>query len=332
MKNKRRWLLKALVMLPILFLVVAVSTAAVFAAADTYPSKPVKIVVPIVPGSSPDSVARLMAAKLTERLGKQVIVENHGGAGGVIGAEMVSKSAPDGYTIMIIAAFYPINAAIYNLPFDPVKSFTPIAKLGSGPSFLVAHPSLPANSIKELIAYAKAKPGQLIWATSGVGSNQHLAAELFKLKTGTDIKIVNFKGGGPAMTDVLGGHSQVATGTLSQMLPQIKSGKLKAIANCALKRSDILPDVPTASESGLPGYEVMGWWGFLAPAGTPAPVITRLNTEIKAILTSAEVKKLFQADGSEVDYDGPAEFGAYVKAEIDKWQRVVKEGNIKVEQ
>ncbi len=331
MNNRNPWLGKAWVMLAALSLVLAVSAASVLAAADVYPSKPVRLIVPIPPGSSPDSVGRLIATKLSERLGKQVIVENHGGAGGVLGSEMVAKATPDGYTLLLIAAFYPINSAVYKLPFDPVKSFTPIAKLGSGPSLLVVHPGLPAKSVKEFIQLAKQKPGQLIWATSGVGSNQHLAAELFKSKTGTDFKIVQFKGGGQALIDVLGGHSHVATGTLSVLLPHVKSGKLRALGTCGLKRSDILPDVPTVTESGVPGYEVMGWWGILAPAGTPTSILDRLNKELKSILTSDELKKLFQAEGSEADYLGPKEFGAFVEGEIAKWQRVVKEANIRVE-
>jgi tripartite-type tricarboxylate transporter receptor subunit TctC len=314
-----------------LFLVLTVSGTSVLAAADPYPTKPVRLIVPIPPGSSPDSVGRVIASKLSERLGRPVIVENHGGAGGVVGSEMVSRSAPDGYTLLLIAAFYPINAAVYKLPFDPVNSFAPVAKLASGPSMLVVHPGVQAKSVKELIALAKQKPGQLIWATSGVGSNQHLAAELFKLKTGADFKIIQFKGGGPALTDLLGGHSQVATSTLSIVLPHIKSGKLRVLGCGGLKRSDILPDVPTISEAGVPGYEVTGWFGLLAPARSPAPIVEKLTNELRTILTSDEVKKLFQADGSEADYLGPAEFGPYLAAEITKWQRVVKEANIKVE-
>ncbi len=328
----RPWLFKTFLILCALSLVLATSEATLFAAADAYPSKPVRLIVPIPPGSSPDSVGRLIAAKLSERLGKQMIVENHGGAGGVLGSEMVAKGAPDGYTLLIIAAFYPINAAVYKLPFDPVNSFTPVAKLGSGPSLLVVHPSVPAKSVKELIALAKQKPGQLVWATSGVGSNQHLAAELFKMKTGIDVKIVQFKGGGPALTDLLGGHSQIATSTLSTLLPHIKSGKLRVLGTGGKKRSDILPDVPTIAEAGVPGYEVTGWWGILAPAGTPAPVVDRLNKELKAILTSDEIKKLFLSEGSEVEYLGPTEFAQFVAGEITRWSHVVKEGNIKVEQ
>jgi tripartite-type tricarboxylate transporter receptor subunit TctC len=177
----------------------------------------------------------------------------------------------------------------------------------------------------------KQRPGQLLWGTTGSGSNQHLAAELFKSKTGTDFKILHFKGGGPMLTDLLGGHSHIATSTLSVMLPHIKSGKLKALGNCGPARSDILPDLPTVSESGVPGYEVTGWFGLLAPAGTPGPIISKLSNEVKGILTTDEVKKLFLSEGSEADYLGPSEFGAYVQQEIGKWQRVVKEANIKIE-
>jgi tripartite-type tricarboxylate transporter receptor subunit TctC len=332
MKDIKSLLFKSSLLLFALSLVLAASAVTLFAAADTYPSKPVRFIVPIPPGSSTDLVGRLIATQLTERLGKQVIVENRGGAGGVIGSEMVAKAAPDGYTFLVIAGFYPINAAVYKLPFDPVKSFAPIAKLGSGPSLLVVHPSVPANSVKELIALAKQKPGQLIWATSGVGSNQHLGAELFKMMASIDVKIVQFKGGGPAMVDLLGGHSQIAISSISTPLPYIKSGKLKVLGTGGKKRSTLLPDVPTIAEAGLPGYEATGWWGILAPAGTPAPIVARMNKEIKEILNSDDVKKLFLSEGSEVDYLGPAEFGSYLEREITQWTRVVKEANIKVEQ
>jgi len=330
MKHIKSWLPKALVILHALSLVFTLSATQAFAEADAYPSKPVRLVVPIPPGSSVDQIGRILAGKLSVRLGQQIIVDNRGGAGGSIGADIVARSNPDGYTLLEIAAFYPINAVFYkNLPFDPVKSFTPIAKLGSGPSVLVAHPSVPANSVKELIALAKQKPGKLLWATSGIGSNQHMAAELFKVKAGVDILVVNFKGGGPALMDMIGGHSQIATGTLSAVLPYIKSGQVKVLANCGLKRSDILPDVPTASESGLPGYEVMGWYGILAPAGTPAPIVNKLSTEIKAVLSSEELKTIFKNFGSTVDYLGPREFGAYIQAEIKKWGKVLEDANIK---
>ena len=311
--------------------VIAVFTAASVFAADAYPSKPVRLIIPFPPGGSNDIVGRLIATKLTERLGKQVVVDNRGGAGGVLGTEMAAKADPDGYTLLIVSAAYGFNPALYKLPFDPVKSFTPIAKLGSGPNSLTVHPSVPANSVKELIALAKQKPGQLINSCAGVGSFQHMGTELFKMMAGIDFKIVQFKGGGPAMIDQLGGHSQFSLGSLIQTLPHIQSGKFRILGTGGLKRSAILPDVPTIAEAGVPGYEATNWWGILAPAGTPAPIVDRLNKELKALLASDEVKKLFLNEGAEVDYLGPAEFGPFIEREITKWGKVVKEANIKVE-
>lgn len=301
------------------------------AAAQTYPTKPVRLIIPFPPGGSNDIVARLIATKLSERLGKQVIPENHGGAGGVIGTETVAKSAPDGYTLLIISAAYSFNPSLYKLPFDPIKDFAPVVKLATGPNSLVLHPSVPANTVKELIALAKSKPGQLICACAGVGSFQHLGTELFKLMAGIDVQIVQFKGGGPAMIDQLGGHSQMSLGSLIQTLPHIQSGKFKVLGTGGLKRSVILPDVPTISEAGVPGYEGTNWWGILAPAGTPKPIIDRLDKELSGILLSAEVKKLFLKEGAEVDYMPPTELSPFIAREITKWSRVVKEANIKVE-
>jgi tripartite-type tricarboxylate transporter receptor subunit TctC len=300
-------------------------------AADSYPSKPVKLVIPFPPGGSNDIVGRLMAGKLSERLGKQIVVENRGGAGGVLGTEMVAKSEPDGYTLLIVSAAYGFNPALYKLPFDPTKSFTPIARLGSGPNSLTVHPSVPANSVKELIALAKQKPGQLINACAGVGSFQHMGTELFKMMTGIDFKIVQFKGGGPAMIDQLGGHSDFSLGSLIQTLPHIKSGKFRILGTGGAKRSAILPDVPTISEAGVPGYEATNWWGIIAPAGTPAPIVERLSNDLKVILASDEVQKLFQKQGAEADYLGPAEFAPFIAGEIAKWGKVVKEANIKID-
>ena len=284
MKNMKSSLFKTLGMLLAISLLLAVFAASVFAAADAYPSKPVRLIIPFAPGGSNDIVGRLIAAKLTESLGKQVVVENRGGAGGVLGAEIASKADPDGYTLLIISASYAFNPALDKSPFDPAKAFAPITKLGSGPISLVVHPSVPANSVKELIALAKKEPGKLILSCSGAGSAQHLAAELFKIKAGIDFKIVQFKGGGPAMIDLLGGHSQFQLGSLIQTLPHIKSGKFRILGTGGVKRFVITPDVPTIAEAGVPGYEATNWWGILAPAGTPAPIVDRLNKELKAIL------------------------------------------------
>lgn len=300
-------------------------------AADPYPTKPVRIVIPFPPGGSNDIVGRMIATKLSERLGRQVVAENKGGAGGVLGAEVVSKSAPDGYTLLFISASYAINPALYTLPYDHDRAFVPIAGLGSGPNVLAIHPSVPAASVKELIALAKKQPGKLICASSGAGSFQHLSSELFKSMTGLDFMIVQFKGGGPAMIDQLGGHSQFSLGSLTQSVPHIKSGKLKALGVGGKKRSSMLPDVPTIAEAGVPGYEATNWWGILAPAFTPKEVVERLNKELAVIMNTAETQKMFADQGAEADLMGPAEFGPFIATETAKWGKVVKQANIKVE-
>ncbi len=317
-------------LLTLLTVITVYTTASVFAA-DVYPSKPVRLIIPFPPGGSNDIAGRLIAAKLTERLGKQVVIDNRGGAGGVLGTEMAAKSSPDGYTLLIVSAAYGFNPALYKLPFDPVKAFVPVAKLASGPNSLTVYPSVPANTVKELIALLKAKPGQIVCGSAGIGSFQHMGTELFKMMTGTEFKIVQFKGGGPAMIDQLGGHSQFSFGSLIQTLPHVQSGKFRLLATGGAKRVAILPNVPTIAEAGVPGYEATNWWGILAPAGTPAPVVDRLNKEIKTLLDSADVQKLFEKEGAEVDYVGPAEFGPFIEREIAKWGKVVKEANIKVE-
>jgi tripartite-type tricarboxylate transporter receptor subunit TctC len=316
-------------LLATLALVLTLGTAV--AAADVYPSKPLRLIVPFPPGGSNDIIGRMIGAQLGERLGKQVIVDNRGGAGGTLGTEIAAKSPPDGYTLLVVSAAYAFNASLYKLPYDPAKAFLPVAMLGTGPNVIAVFPGLPVNSLKELIALAKAKPGQLNYASAGVGSFQHLASELFKMTAGVDIVGVQFKGGGPATIDVVGGHTQMSFGSLVQALPHIRSGKLKVLAVGASKRSGILPEVPTAGEAGLPGYEASNWWGLVAPAGTPPAVIDRLHKELSVILTSAETRKRFEAEGAEAVQMSPGEFGAFVAAETVKWARVVKEANIKAE-
>ena len=245
-------------------------------AADTYPSKPIRLIIAFPPGGSTDIVGRMIAQKLSERLGKPVVAENRGGAGGTIGMEMVAKSEPDGYTLLWTSSAIAINPLLYKVPFDPVKSFIPIAKVGDGPAVLTVHPSVPANSVTELIALAKKQPGKLVCASSGVGSFVHMSTELFKQMAGIDFKVIQFKGGGPAMIDVMGGHSQLMAGTLTMMMPQIKTGKLKALGYAAATRTKLMPELPTVSEAGLPGYESAIWWGFFTPAGTPKEVVNKL--------------------------------------------------------
>jgi tripartite-type tricarboxylate transporter receptor subunit TctC len=307
-------------------LTLALSTAA---AAQDYPAKPLRLIIPFPPGGSNDVVGRMIATHLGERLGKQVVVDNRSGAGGVIGTEIAANSPPDGYTLLVISIAHSVNPWLYRLNYDPLKSFTPVGILASGPNVLAVNPALPVNSVKELVALAKQKPGDIQYASAGVGSFQHLGGELFKLEAGVDMLHVPFKGGGPAMIDVIGGHTKLVFSSLVQTTPHIKSGKLKALATGGAKRSPVLPDVPTVKEAGVPTYEAVNWWGIVAPAGTPQPIIEKVHKELTAVQASPEVQKQFSSEGAEIVQMSPAEFGAFMEKEMKKWERVVKEGNIK---
>jgi len=301
------------------------------ASAQPYPSKPVRLIIPFPPGGSNDVVGRMIAFQLSERLGRQVVADNQGGAGGIIGTEAAAKSQPDGHTLLLISSAYAFGASMYTLPYDPATAFAPVALLGTGPVVLAVNSKLPVDSLKELIALAKEKPGELNYASAGVGSFQHLASALFKLQSDLDIVHVPFKGGGPAMMDVIAGNTQIAIGSLIQTLPHIKSGRLKALGVGSAKRVPALPDVPTISEAGVPGYEATNWWGIVAPAGTPRPVIERLHRELSVILASAETKKRFETEGGEAAQMSPEEFGRFIASETVKWAKVVKEAGIKPE-
>jgi len=316
----------------LLVLAAAFPSPAAIAASDPYPSKPVRLIIAFAPGGSTDIVGRLIAVKLSERLGRQVVPENRSGGGGTIGAEMVMKADPDGHTLLFTSAAVVINPLLFKVPYDPVKSFIPIAKMGDGPVVLTVHPGVPAGSVKELIALAKKQPGKLVSAAAGGGSFMHLATELFKMMAGIDIKIVQFKGGGPAMIDTMGGHSQISLGTLTQSLPQIKSGKLKALGYGGIARSKLLPDVPTVSEAGVSGYSAAQWWGLFAPAGTPKAVVERLYKELEVILKAEDTQKTFEVQGAEPDLMGSTGFIKFIETEGVKWGKVVKEGNIQGEQ
>lgn len=300
-------------------------------AAASYPSKPIHLVIAMAPGGSNDITGRMIAVKLTEHLGKQVIVENRGGGGGVIGAEYVAKAEPDGYTLLLISGSHIIQSAFQELPYDPINSYALIGRIGTVPNAIVVHPSVPANTLKELIALAKQKPGQLIFGTSGVGSTPHLAAELVAMMANIKIKIMHFKGGGASMTDLLGGHSQAMFGSINQLMPHIKSGAFRVLATGGTKRTSVMPDIPTISEAGVPGYSTLGWWGLVAPKGTPAPIVDTLTKELKTILANDEVRQWFLKDGAEADYMSPTEFGKFLEEETIKWKNVVKTANIKLE-
>ncbi len=308
------------------------ATLASVAAAQSYPARPVRLIIPFPPGGSNDIVGRMIAAQLGDRLGQQVVVDNRGGAGGTIGTELAAKSQADGYTLLLISTAYAFNTSIYKkLPYDPAKSFVPVALLGSGPGVLVVNPALPVNSVAGLIAFAKERPGKLNNASAGVGSFQHLASELFRIQAGIEWLHVPYKGGGPAMMDLMAGQADASVGSLIQMLPHIRSGKLKALGTTGAKRSPVLPDVPTVAEAGVPGYEATNWWGFLAPAGTPPAIVERLHQEVAAVQASAETKRRFDTEGAEALQMSPAEFGAFIMAETAKWARVVKEAGISAE-
>ncbi len=301
------------------------------AGAQEYPAKPIRLVIPFAPGGSVDLVARVVAAGLSERLGKQVVPDNRPGAGGTLATELVANAPPDGYTLLQMSLAHAVNPSVYKLNYDPIKSFVPIASLGSGASVLSVHPSVPVNSVKELIALAKAKPGELNAANAGIGSFTHITGVLFSLMAGVDIQQVPFKGGGPAMIDVMGGHSQVLFNSYVASTPHVRSGKLKALGVTDTKRTALLPEVPTVAEAGVPGYEAANWWGFAAPAGTPQPIVEKLHREITAVLNSPEAQKQFAADGADIKHMSSAQFGAFIESEIAKWGRVIKDAKIKLQ-
>jgi len=299
--------------------------------AQDYPVRPIRLVIPFPPGGSNDVVGRLIATHLGERLGKQVVVDNRSGAGGVIGTEVVAKSPPDGYTLLIISMAHAVNPWLYKLSYDPIKDFAPVGLLAKGANVLVVHPSLPVNSVKDLVALAKQKPGDLQYASAGIGSFQHLGGELFKLMAGVDLLHVPFKGGGPAMVDIVGGHTKVMFSSMVQTVPQIKAGKLRALGTGGLERSPVLPEIPTIAEAGVPGYEAVNWWGIVAPAGTSQAVIDKVNREVDAVQKLPEVQKQFENEGATPESMKPADFGTFMVSEMNKWEKVVKQGGIKAE-
>jgi tripartite-type tricarboxylate transporter receptor subunit TctC len=305
-----------------------IAALAAGAFAQDYPNRPVRLIVPFPPGGSNDVVGRLVAMQLSTQLGQQVFVDNRGGAGGVIGTEACATAAPDGYTLCIVSIAHAVNPALHKLNYDPIKSFTPISIFATGPNVLAINPTLPVDSVKELVALAKQKPGELNYASAGVGSFQHLGGELFKLTAGVNIVHVPYKGGGPAMQDVISGHVKIMFSSLIQTTPFIKSGQLKALGTGGAKRTSVLPDVPTISEAGVPGYVADNWWGLAAPAGLPGPLVEKLFAASQAALKSPELLAAFEREGAAPVTMTTAEFGEYIKGEIAKWGRVVKEGNI----
>jgi tripartite-type tricarboxylate transporter receptor subunit TctC len=314
----------------LLWAVVLVFAPIPFAVAQDYPNKPVRIVVPFPPGALNDMIGRVIAAELSERLGKQFIVDNRGGAGGVIGAEVVANSPKDGYTLLIVSLATAVNPHLYKLPFDPLKAFTPVSMIVTAPNVVAVYPGLPANSIKELIALAKAQPGTIQYGSSGIGTFVHLGGELFKMAAGVDMLHIPFKGTAPAMIDLMAGNTKVTFGSTTSTMPHLRSGKVRALALGGAQRSPALPDLPTVTEAGLP-YEASNWIGLVAPAGTPAAVVERLHKEIASIQNSPKVQQQFAAEGADIARMSVAEFGAFQASELAKWGKVVKEAGIKAQ-
>ncbi|MBI4207229.1 MAG: tripartite tricarboxylate transporter substrate binding protein [Betaproteobacteria bacterium] len=310
-------------------LVLGVSTAV--AAQGKYPDKPIRLIVPVAPGGGTDFIARLLGQKLNEAWGEPVIVDNRPGAAGNLGVEIAAKAVPDGYTLVIPITSFPINPSLYaKLPFDTVRDFAPITLVASAPLLLVVNPKLQANSVKELIALAKAKPGALNFANSGSGTTAHLAGEMFKRMAGVDIVSVPYKGGGPAVIDLLAGNVQMYFSTIPAALTQVKAGRLRALAVTGGKRMSEISDIPTVSESGLAGFEVVAWFGMFAPARTPQPVVRKLNTELVRILNTSEVREKMAGHGLIPGGNTPEQLGSFLKAEIAKWSQVIKDADIRI--
>ncbi len=300
--------------------------------AESYPVRPIRMVVPQSPGGANDLTARLIAPRLAERLGQSVVVDNRPGAASLVGTELVAKAAPDGYTLLVAPSSLTTIPSMYRyVPFDPVRDFAPVTTLSSYPNLVVVHPSVPANSVKDLIALAKAKPGTLNYASGGTGTGTHLGAELFKATAGVDIVHVPYKGGGPAVTALLGGQVHLYFGPIATVLLPVKVGKLKALAVTSAGRSPVVPDLPSVAEAGLPGFEQITWNGLLAPARTPRAIVNKLNSEVNAILKTHAVRERFAAEGVAPGGISPEAFAAMIRNEIAKWARVIRQAGIRSE-
>jgi tripartite-type tricarboxylate transporter receptor subunit TctC len=300
--------------------------------AAPYPVRPIRLIVPFAPGGSNDIMARLIGQKFSESLGSQMVVDNRAGGSGIIGTDIAAKAAPDGYTILMMSLTFAVNPSLFRkLPYDTEKDLTPVTLVASAPLMLVVHPSIPAKSVQEFLAYAKANPGKLNFGSGGPGTTPHLAGEMLKMMARLQMTHVPYKGGGPALTDLMGGQIQFMLENIPSTLPLAKSGKLRALALSGLKRSPLVPDLPTLDEAGLKGYEIVGWNGLFVPAGTPRTIVTRLHEETTKALAQPDMKERLTTMGAEAVGNSPDEFRAFVKAEISKWARVVKEAGLKVE-
>jgi len=309
----------------------ALLAAPLVALAQSYPAKPVRIIVPFAPGGGSDLAGRLVAAKLSERLGTQFIVENRPGAGSNLGAEIAVKSPPDGYTLLLISASYTVNPSVYKLTFDPLNDITPIIQISGGPYVVAVHPSVPANTLAEFVALVKKQPDKYAYGSSGSGSIMHVASEYFLDAAKIKVLHIPYKGTGPAVADTIGGQVQLVFGAVPVTLPHVKAGRLRALAVTTDKRIAAAPDLPTVAESGYPGYEVTNWHGLVGPKGLPRDIVERLNREIGEVVKGEEMKKNLAADGLEPAGGSPARFGEILKNEMVRWAKVVRQAGIKVD-
>jgi len=313
-------------------LVLACGGALAQTPADGYPGKPIRFILPFPPGGGTDILGRIIAERLTANLGQPVVLENRGGAGGNVGAEAAAKAAPDGYTIVLVAPSLAISPSLYTkLNYDPVKDLAPISLVGTVPNVLITHPSLPAQTLAEFIALAKTKPGGMNFGSGGSGTSNHLAGELFNNVAGVKLVHVPYKGVNLAMNDVLGGQIQLVVIGIPAAAPHIRAGRLRALGVIAPQRSPALPEVPTVAEAGLPNFEVTTWYGVLAPAATPRPIIARLNAELIRVMHAPDLKERFAATGTEPRTSTPDEFADYIRQEIVKWGKVVREAGLKAD-
>jgi tripartite-type tricarboxylate transporter receptor subunit TctC len=304
-----------------------------FAAAQTYPDRPIRLIAPFAAGGPSDIMARLVSQKLNESMGQPVVVDNRAGAGGAVGCEIAARAAPDGYTLLLgSSGNLSVNPSLYKkLPYDPVKDFQPITQLEAGPQVLVVHPAVAAESVQELIALAKAKPHALNFASGGTGTGNHLASELFKATAGIDIVHVPYKGTGQALTDLVGGQVQMMMSSLLPAMPQVKAGRLRALAVTSAKRTPVLPDLPTIAESGMPGFETTSWHGILVPARTPKTIAARLHDELVKMLAQPDVRARFTSEGIDAIGNTPQEFAAYIRSETVKYAKVIQQAGIKAD-
>jgi tripartite-type tricarboxylate transporter receptor subunit TctC len=313
-----------------LLLLALVATIPVAVAQTPWPNKPVRVVVPFPPGGNTDVIARLLAPRLAEEYGQQFVVDNRGGAGGTVGAEIAQRALPDGHTIIVVASTYASSAALYNLSYDPVKGIAPVGLITTGPMLLAANPSIKANNLKELIELLRAKPGALSFGSSGTGSVPHLGAELFRQMTKTEAVHIPYKGDTPAIADLMGGQIQFLMSSPLALLPQVKAGRLRGIAVTTEQRSAVMPDLPAVAEF-VPGYAASTWFAMWAPAGTPPDIVARLNRSIVRLAQHPDIAARLRADGMEPAPSSPEEFARFIGDEIAKWSKVVKAGNIKID-